>query len=436
LETLNVQRPRGTNDILPEESAKWHFVEEKIRELCRRYGYQEIRTPIFEHTELFERGIGEATDIVEKEMYTFKDRSDRSLTLRPEGTAGVVRAFVEHSLDSRPLPVKLYYLGPMFRYEKPQAGRYRQFTQLGLEAIGSMDPFLDVEMIMLPIELYRACGLDGFQVQVNSIGCPKCRGEYREVLLRQLGQKVDQLCPNCRCRLYRNPLRILDCKEDKCRELVQEVPPITDYLCSECAEHFHQVKAYLDQLGINYVLNPRLVRGFDYYTKTVFEIQVPSLGAQNAIGGGGRYDGLVEEVGGKPLPAVGYAVGLERLLLALDQQAGAYYPQLRPAVYVARAAEDEGEADGGAAARRVKAAAVEIVTTLRREGLWVEMDYLDRKLRAQMKTANKLNCRWVVFVGESELKEYKVKVRNMDTGDEQAVELDKLTEYFKGAGEE
>ncbi|MGB4188114.1 MAG: histidine--tRNA ligase, partial [Limnochordia bacterium] len=239
---MNIQRPRGTNDILPEETGKWQFVEAKIRELCRRYGYQEIRTPVFEHTELFVRGIGEATDIVEKEMYAFTDRSGRSLALRPEGTAGVVRAFVEHRLDARSLPVKLYYLGPMFRYEKPQAGRYRQFAQFGVEAIGSIDPFLDVEMIMLPIELYRACGLDGFQVQVNSIGCPKCRVQYREALLKHLGANVDQFCPNCRRRIERNPLRVLDCKEEKCRALVGQVPLITDYLCLECADHFQQVK--------------------------------------------------------------------------------------------------------------------------------------------------------------------------------------------------
>jgi len=421
---LNIQRPRGTNDILPEETGKWQFVEAKIRELCRRYGYQEIRTPVFEHTELFVRGIGEATDIVEKEMYAFTDRSGRSLALRPEGTAGVVRAFVEHRLDARSLPVKLYYLGPMFRYEKPQAGRYRQFAQFGVEAIGSIDPFLDVEMIMLPIELYRACGLDGFQVQVNSIGCPKCRVQYREALLKHLGANVDQFCPNCRRRIERNPLRVLDCKEEKCRALVGQVPLITDYLCLECADHFQQVKEHLDQLGIDYVLNPQLVRGLDYYTKTVFEITVPTLGAQNAIGAGGRYDGLVEEVGGKPLPAVGYAVGLERLLLALDQQAGRYYEEPRPDAYVAHF--------GGV----TKAKAVEIVTDLRRRGLWVEMDYLGRSLKAQMKSADKLGCRSAVIIGESELERQIVKVRHMATGDEQDVKLDQIAAYLTADREE
>lgn len=419
-----MRRPRGTNDILPEDVGKWQFVEAKIRELCHRYGYHEIRTPVFESTELFERGIGEATDIVEKEMYTFTDRSDRSLTLRPEGTAGVVRAFIENKLHAQPLPAKLYYIGPMFRYEKPQAGRYRQFSQFGIEAIGSMDPFLDVEMITLPIELYRACGLDGFQVQVNSIGCPECRGEYRAVLRQHLGERVHQFCENCQRRLDRNPLRVLDCKNPKCQELVEEVPPITDYLCGECADHFRQVLQYLDQLSVTYELNPKLVRGFDYYTKTVFEITVPTLGAQNAIGGGGRYDGLVEEIGGIALPAVGYAVGMERLLLALDQQENTSYPQRHPEAYIAHF--------GG----MTKTAAVKIVTELRKQGLWVELDYLDRSLKAQMKSADRFNCTWVIIVGEAELEHNTVKVRNMATGKEYDVALSQIKEFLTGAREE
>ena len=415
---MNVRRPRGTNDILPEESRKWQFVEEKIRDICRRFGYQEIRTPIFEHTELFERGIGETTDIVEKEMYTFIDRGDRSITLRPEGTACVVRAFIENKLYAQSLPSKLYYLGPMFRYEKPQAGRYRQFSQFGVEAIGSLDPFLDVEMIILPIELYKACGLSEFHVHINSLGCPKCRGAYRDVLQQQLGTKLDQFCEACQGRISRNPLRVLDCKNSKCQSLVDEIPPITEYLCEECSDHFQQVIQYLDMLGIDYELNPKLVRGFDYYTKTVFEITVPGLGAQNAIGGGGRYDGLVEEIGGKAMPAVGYAVGIDRLLLALEQQNISVFPEQNADVYAAHF--------GGA----TKTAAVELVMKLREAGLWVEIDYMDRSLKAQMKSADRFNAAWVVIVGESELESGKVRVRRMDTGAEEDVELDRLVKYL------
>lgn len=416
--TVNVRRPRGTNDILPEDARKWQLVEAKIRDICHRFGYQEIRTPIFEHTELFERGIGEATDIVEKEMYTFTDRGDRSITLRPEGTACVVRAFIENKLYAQSLPSKLYYVGPMFRYEKPQAGRYRQFSQFGVEAIGSMDPFLDVEMIILPIELYKACGLSDFQVHINSLGCPECRPKYREVLQQHLGEKFDQFCENCQSRISRNPLRVLDCKNPKCQALVAEIPLITNYLCTECSDHFQTVIKYLDLLEIDYELNPKLVRGFDYYTKTVFEITVSSLGAQNAIGGGGRYDGLVEEIGGKPMPAVGYAVGVDRLLLALEQQQIDIFPEQHADVYVAHFGGD------------TKTAAVDLVVKLRASGLWVETDYMDRSLKAQMKSADKFKSRWVVIVGEEELKTGTVKVRRMDTGTEADVALDQIVEYL------
>jgi len=414
---VNINRPRGTNDILPSESYKWQQVEAKVRDICYRYGYQEIRTPIFEHTELFERGIGETTDIVEKEMYTFVDRGDRSITLRPEGTAPVVRAFIENNLYAGQLPAKLYYMGPMFRYEKPQAGRYRQFTQFGVEAIGSMDPVLDVEMITLPIELYKACGLAGFEVHINSLGCPKCRSEYRNQLQAMLAAKADQFCESCQSRINRNPLRVLDCKSPKCRELLKDIPSIQDYLCPECREHFDQVTTSLDQLGINYVVDPHLVRGFDYYTKTVFEILVPTLGAQNAIGGGGRYDGLVEEIGGKSMPAVGFAVGMERLLLALAQENIAFN-EPKAAGYVAHF--------GG----KTKQAAVKLVHDLRQAGLWVEMDYLDRSLKAQMKSADKLQSQWVIMIGEDELAQNLVKIRWMNTGNEEQVALDQVAEYL------
>lgn len=409
-------RPRGTNDILPGEVHKWQKLEEIIRRVCRNYGYQEMRTPIFEHTELFERGIGEATDIVEKEMYTFTDRGDRSLTLRPEGTAPVVRAFLENKLYGQALPGKFYYIGPMFRYERPQAGRYRQFYQFGVEVIGSKDPSLDVEMITMPIEVYKACGLEGFEVNLNSIGCPKCRPAYRDRLKKLFSERKEQLCGSCQARLERNPLRILDCKVDKCKEATKDIPSVTDSLCPDCRDHFTQVCSYLDDLGVKYVVNPRLVRGFDYYTKTVFELIVPSLGAQNAVGGGGRYDGLVEEMGGNSLPAVGFAVGMERLLLAIKDDET--FSEDGADIYIAQF--------GGA----TKQEAVRLAHTLRQHGLWVEYDYLDRSLKAQMKAANRVNADWVIIIGEDELTDEQVTVRHMDTGTEQMVDIKGLAGFF------
>lgn len=421
---MNAKRPRGTNDILSPVSEHWQFIEGKIRDICHRYGYHEIRTPIFEQTELFARGIGETSDIVEKEMYTFTDRGDRSITLRPEGTAPVVRAFIENKLYANPLPAKLYYVGPMFRYEKPQAGRYRQFYQFGVEAIGGIDPILDVEMITLPIELYKECGLKDFHVHINSLGCPECRGEYRAALKEQFSTKVDQFCRDCQGRLDRNPMRILDCKNEKCQALVDDIPEITEYLCEECSTHFSSVISYLNLLEVEYKIDPKLVRGFDYYTKTVFEIIVPSLGAQNAIGGGGRYDGLVEELGSSPQPAVGFAVGLDRLVLSLEQQDKSVFEPKRPDGYIAQF--------GGA----TKTAAVKIVDGLRKSGLWVELDYLDRSLKAQMKSANRLNCRWVIIIGEDELANNSVTVRWMDSSEELLVKLEDLQQYLASQREE
>ena len=415
-------RPRGTNDILPDKIRLWLELENKIRQVCHAYGYQEIRTPMFEHTELFERGIGDTTDIVEKEMYTFTDRGNRSITLRPEGTAPVVRAFLENKLYSGALPVKLFYFGPMFRYERPQAGRYRQFTQFGLEVLGSSDPLLDVETIILPIEVYKACGLTGFEVQLNSIGCPTCRQAYREKLLEFLVPHRNDLCRSCQSRLERNPLRLLDCKVESCQKIMEDVPHIGDYLCSECASHFEEVQDYLDALEIPYVLNPKLVRGFDYYTRTVFEVTFSELGAQNAIGAGGRYDGLVEECGGEPTPAVGFAVGVERLLLALETQDKLEIGENRPDVFIVHF---------GGATKRV---AAQIAYKLRSLGLWIEMDYMDRSIRAQMKAANRLQAQHVFVLGEEELAKNQVTVRNMDSGVEEQYDLRDLRNFADTLG--
>lgn len=412
-------RPRGTNDIVPGEIELWLELEEKIRQVCHAYGYQEIRTPMFEHTELFQRGIGDTTDIVEKEMYTFVDRGQRSITLRPEGTAPVVRAYLENKLGSGALPVKVFYYGPMFRYERPQSGRYRQFTQFGLEVLGSADPLLDVETIVLPLEVYKACGLTGFTVELNSIGCASCRTAYREELIAYFEPQVDGLCSNCKSRLHRNPLRLLDCKNESCQPILNGAPNIADYLCDDCADHFTQVRTYLDALEISYKINPRLVRGFDYYTRTVFEVTYSELGSQNAIGAGGRYDGLVEECGGEHTPAVGFAVGVERLLLALKTQDKLQAGAKRPSAYLVHF--------GGES--KIKAA--QVAYFLRSQSLWVELDYLDRSVRAQMKAANRFGSNYVLVFGETELANNQVLIRNMSDGQEQLQILDELTELMK-----
>lgn len=411
--------PRGTSDILGANLNSWLKLEGLIRDICRAYGYQEVRTPIFEHTELFQRGIGDTTDIVEKEMYTFTDRGDRSITLRPEGTAPVVRAFLEHNLDQGSLPVKLFYFGPMFRYERPQAGRYRQFHQFGLEVLGSSDPFLDVETILLPIELYKACGLEGFVVELNSIGCPNCRPKYRTDLQEFIRPHLHEMCGSCQSRFERNPMRLLDCKRERCREVVADAPQILDYLCPDCEAHFEQVKSYLDVLDVPYHINPHLVRGFDYYTRTVFEVTFAGLGAQNAIGAGGRYDGLVEEVGGNHTPAVGFAVGVERLLLALESQGTFVAEAPRPDAFVVQF--------GG----ETKTKAAQIVYDLRRSGLHAEMDYLDRSVRAQMKAANRMNAKWVLILGEDELAAGQIKLKNMDQGTEELVCLTEIKQRMQ-----
>lgn len=415
---LLAKTPRGTEDVLPKESRIWQYVEGQLVEIFALFGYKEIRTPMFEETELFQRGIGEATDIVEKEMYTFSDRAGRSVTLRPEGTAPVVRAYLQHKLYGEPQPVKLYYIGPMFRYERPQAGRSRQFHQYGAEALGTADPATDAEMIAIPMELYSRLGLDSLQVEINSIGCPSCRGEYRDYLVNTLNPKLEQLCSDCQRRLQRNPLRVLDCKDETCNLAKVGLEPIVGFLCQGCQEHFQRVQDYLDLLQIPYVINDNLVRGFDYYTKTVFEIIYSELGAQSAIAGGGRYDGLVEECGGPSVPAVGFAAGMERLLLTLEDRG--WQPPTKEAidVFIAGVGETRSEV-------------VDLVFRLRRAGLATEMDYGDRSLRAQMKTAHRLNAGWVIIVGEDELRNERVVVRHMASGCQEDVVLADIEDWLR-----
>ncbi|CQR74021.1 Histidine--tRNA ligase [Sporomusa ovata DSM 2662] len=399
--------PRGTKDILPDSSGHWQYVEKIIREVCYNFAYQEIRTPVFEHTELFLRGIGDTTDIVEKEMYTFTDRAKRSITLRPENTASVVRSYLENKLYSGPQPTKLYYIGPMFRYDRPQAGRYRQFHQFGIEAIGAQGPSIDAEVISLAVAFLNKLGLSDLKLLINSVGCPQCRPVYRAKLQEFFQEKRSHLCSDCQSRYDRNPMRILDCKNETCAEYSQGAPHMLDCLCEDCGSHFAGLQELLTAAGISFVINPRLVRGLDYYTKTAFEIQYSPLGAQSAVCGGGRYDGLIAECGGQPTPGIGFAIGIERVLLALEKQA--LLPSINTAI-------DVFVAPLGTKARAV---AFQLLTELRYAGIAADMDFMNRSLKAQMKYANKYPAKFVALIGEDELAAQKVMVKNMATGSQE-----------------
>ncbi|MGB4002063.1 MAG: histidine--tRNA ligase [Bacillota bacterium] len=406
-----IRAPRGTVDVFPEIPGIWCRLEDTVRSVCRKAGYTEIRTPIFEHTELFQRGVGESTDIVEKEMYTFLDKGKRSITLRPEGTAPVVRAYLEHKMWAGPQPVKVYYIGPMFRYERPQLGRLRQHTQFGVEALGSPSPALDAEVISLLISVYQAMGLHGFVVRLNSIGCPECRNRYKESLIEILSKHVDELCADCNRRLTRNPLRVLDCKNEQCKAQAGAVPPIYEHLCEDCSLHFEGVKQCLEALDIAYELDPTIVRGLDYYTKTVFEVIHSGLGAQDALGGGGRYDGLAEELGGKPTPGVGFAAGIERAVQVLQGAADEKTGQFASGIDLFIAAlGDEARLE-----------AFRQANDLRKHGVSVDIDYLERSLKSQMKFADKLGARKVAIIGEDELKGNYVILRDMETREQTRV---------------
>ena len=411
--------PRGTKDILPDTVGDWNYVEGEIRELCRRFGYSEIRTPIFEHTELFQRGIGEGTDVVDKEMYTFTDRGERSITLRPENTASAVRAYLQNKLSAQSNLVKLLYIGSMFRYDRPQAGRMREFHQFGVEALGEANPAVDAEVILLAMNLLEGLGLKDLELSINSVGCPKCRSKYRTMLQDFFRDKLDDLCEDCRSRFERSPLRILDCKKDSDKPYMADAPKITDCLCEECADHFAKLKELLSSAGISFNHDPRLVRGLDYYTKTAFEIKYPPLGAQSAVAGGGRYDGLIEEMGGNPTPAVGFATGLERLLLALESQN--LLPKKNRSVdaYVVALGE-AAQAEG-----------FKLLNSLRQQGLSAAMDFAGRSMKAQMKQANKLGARYSVILGEDEIAEGVVMLRSMEDSSQDKVPMDQVAEKIK-----
>lgn len=400
---MSILGPRGTSDILPDNVKKWHKLEQAMREMAEIYGFQEIRTPIFEHTELFERGVGESTDIVQKEMYTFQDKGGRSLTLRPEGTAPCVRAFIQHRVYSQPQPTKWYYIGPMFRYDRPQTGRFRQFHQFGAEVFGSRSPSVDAEMITLMIDIVTNLGLEEYELHLNTVGCAKCRPGYRQELADFLAPLSTKLCDDCLKRVDINPLRILDCKNPKCQDLLVGLPLIHESVCEECEGHFAAVRAVLDQHGISYIIDDRLVRGLDYYTNTAFELLVPGIGAQSAVGGGGRYDGLVVECGGPDVPGIGFAIGMERLLLALEENGVELASAGGVDVFVAFTDPIYEEL------------ANQVLRELRMAGIRSDRDYTGRGLRAQMRQADRLKAGLVILIGEDEVKKGVYTLRDMNT---------------------
>ena len=415
---MQIQSPKGTRDILPSEVQTWQWVEQTARSVFGTYGYQEIRTPIFESTDLFVRGVGGTTDIVEKEMYTFNDRGNRSVSLRPEGTASVVRAMLQNRLMEGASVLKFYYIGQMFRYDRPQAGRYREFWQVGIEAFGADSPAIDAEIIAAGHQFFSTLGIKDLTLHLNSIGDQACRPKYVEELTAYAKMHLDELCGKCYARHERNPMRILDCKESGCRAVVANAPLLSNYLCDACRQNFDMVKSYLDELEIDYHEDPYVVRGLDYYSRTAFEFTAGGLGAQNAIGGGGRYDYLAEEIGGAPTPGIGFALGMDRIMIALEAQA-VTVPTASPVdVYLTVL--------GDAA----MPTALRLAQDLRENGVKTDIEYKGRGLRAQMKTANKLNARYVVMIGEDEINNQAATVRNMGTGDQESIAFSQLAEII------
>jgi histidyl-tRNA synthetase len=408
------QSPKGTKDVLPDEQPYWQLVEETARKIVRLYGYGRLDLPVFEETALYQRGVGAGTDIVEKEMYTFEDKGGTLLTLRPEFTAGVMRAYLENGMAQWPRPVKVWSIGPVFRYERPQAGRFRQHTQFNVEAIGEQDPALDFEIMSVAFHLYRELGFRNLGFQINSIGCPNCRPAYLEKLVSYYRGRIDDACGDCKKRLEKNPLRLLDCKNPVCQPAIGEAPAISESLCPECAEHFSTLRQYLEDHRRPYTLNHRLVRGLDYYTKTVFEVWAEGIGAQNAVCGGGRYDGLAAAVGGPATPGVGFASGIERIVLTLKNQALGGMPVPGPSVYIAHAGKD------------CERKAVELLSTLRAAGVDAVMGFGDRSFKAQMREANARGARTVALIGESEMAGGVVQLKSMKDGTQTAVSWDAL----------
>lgn len=403
---------KGTEDVLPKDSYRWQFVEDVMRKESAAYGFKEIRTPVFEHTELFARGVGQTTDVVQKEMYTFDTKGGESVTLRPEGTAGAARAVLEHGLVNDSLPIKASYFVSCYRYEKPQAGRLREFHQFGLECYGTQSPAADAELICAAQSIFDRLGIKQLRLEINSIGCPTCRAEYHKALKEYFYGYKDELCETCNSRLEKNPMRILDCKSPVCSKIAQGAPKITDYLCDECKEHFASVQKYLDAAGVEYTVNPTIVRGLDYYTKTVFEFVTDFIGAQGTVCGGGRYDGLIEELGGKHLPSLGFAMGIERLLMLMDKQ-GIEIPKPSTCdLYVAVMGES------------ASLKSFEIIKAVRYCGLIAETDIVGRGLRAQMKYADKIGAKFSMVLGDNEIEQGKAVIKNMSSGEQTEIVLD------------
>ncbi len=413
------QAPRGTSDILPQEQAYWRYLEQKAVYICQLYGYERIDTPIFEDTNLFSRSAGEYTDIVQKEMYTFNDRGGNSLTLKPEGTPAVCRAYIQHGMHNLTQPIRLYYISPTFRYDRPQAGRYRQHYQFGCEAIGDDDPALDAEVIDIAWQFYKSLGLRDLSFQLNSIGCRECRPGYLTTLKSHYTKYTDGLCQDCEIRLEKNPMRLLDCRQPSCQSVANSAPRSIDYLCNSCSKHFNQLKKYLGLLAIPFSVNHRLVRGIDYYTRTVFEVVPGVEGSQSSIGGGGRYDDLIEELGGKPTPGVGFAAGIERIILNLKAQNIPALPLSRPQVFIAYVGNEARDMT------------IKLASTLRLSGIGVIEAVGSRSLKAQLRQANTLGVNYTVIIGEQELKTGTVILRNMTTAQQEIIPSDQLQKLFK-----
>lgn len=409
---------KGTKDVLPKDVHKNQYIEATALDIASKFGYKEIRTPVFEHTELFQRGVGDTTDVVQKEMYTFDDKGGRSITLRPEVTAGAVRSYLENGLCNEALPQKVCYLTSCYRYEKPQAGRLREFHQFGVECFGSASPLADAEIIALAKSLFDTLGVKDLSLEINSIGCPTCRAEYHKALKEYFSSRKDELCDTCKSRLDRNPMRILDCKSPICHEIAEGAPVVIDYLCDECKEHFENVQKYLKAQNIEYTINPQIVRGLDYYTKTVFEFVSNSIGAQGTVCGGGRYDGLVEELGGQHTPSLGFAMGIERLMLLMEAQ-GCEFPEAeKPDLFIVALGE------------KATLKAVEIAKDMREEGFSALLDLNQRSVRAQMKYADKLGAKFNVVIGDNEVEAKTAKLKNMQTGEETEINLDTFVNGF------
>src|SRR6056297_2101332 len=414
-----INAPRGTNDIIPPESTKWNYIEKKAKYIFDLYNYEEIRTPIFEYTELFQRGIGEVTDIVEEEMYTFEDKGGRSITLRPEGTASVIRSFLENKIYGQAQPTKYYYIGPMFRHERPQAGRYRQFNQLGIEVFGTKHPMVDAEVIAVGMHYMDLLGLKDLTLYINSIGCPECRPQYLEKLKTYLKKNKEDLCVDCKHRIDKNPLRVLDCKNESCQGVISNAPKIIDNLCNECEVHFDKLQQNLDDIDIEFEIDPNLVRGLDYYTKTAFEVKYEGLGAQDTIFGGGRYDKLAEEIGDKDIPGIGFALGVERLLLTLKKQGIEIPIDKSVDIYLTTIG------------KKAEIASFKLLEEFRRRGIKAEIDYMGRSVGSQMKSADRMNATYTVIIGENELENKKATVRNMKSGKEQEIDIDNLVKSIE-----